>query len=151
MQRSLPLGDYSVPLLIGDKQGLSQKQTVHVRVCSCPDGLTCAEPLVARAGVLQGALAPLGVAFMALAGQHRQELSWECSSSPRAVSRGHRVLGSGDGRGQRVVFENDSQAHGRPRLGWEVSTLVRQAACLAEGPSALYSTLQQWNLEMDIV
>ncbi|XP_020760811.2 cadherin-like protein 26 [Odocoileus virginianus] len=67
MQRSLPLGDYSVPLLIGDKQGLSQKQTVHVRVCSCPDGFTCAEPLVARAGVLQGALAPLGVAFMALA------------------------------------------------------------------------------------
>ncbi|XP_044783767.1 cadherin-like protein 26 isoform X4 [Bubalus bubalis] len=67
MQRSLPLGDYSVPLVIGDKQGLSQKQTVHVRVCSCPDGFTCAEPLVARAGVLQGALAPLCVAFMALA------------------------------------------------------------------------------------
>uniref|UniRef100_A0A8C2NQS1 Cadherin domain-containing protein n=1 Tax=Capra hircus TaxID=9925 RepID=A0A8C2NQS1_CAPHI len=47
MQRTLPLGDYSVPLLIGDKQGLSQKQTVHVRVCSCPDGFTCAEePLI---------------------------------------------------------------------------------------------------------
>uniref|UniRef100_A0A8C6EF74 Cadherin-like protein 26 n=1 Tax=Moschus moschiferus TaxID=68415 RepID=A0A8C6EF74_MOSMO len=67
MQRSLPLGDYSVPLLIGDKQGLSQKQTVHVRVCSCPDGFTCAEPVIARAGVLQGALAPLCVAFVALA------------------------------------------------------------------------------------
>ncbi|XP_070657450.1 cadherin-like protein 26 isoform X6 [Bos indicus] len=67
MQRSLPLGDYSVPLLIGDKQGLSQKQTVHVRVCSCPDGFTCAEPLIARAGVMKGALAPLCVAFMALA------------------------------------------------------------------------------------
>ncbi|XP_040104645.1 cadherin-like protein 26 [Oryx dammah] len=67
MQRSLPLGDYSVPLLIGDKQGLSQKQTVHVRVCSCPDGFTCVEPLIARAGVLQGTLVPLCVAFMALA------------------------------------------------------------------------------------
>ncbi|XP_042085847.1 cadherin-like protein 26 isoform X4 [Ovis aries] len=67
MQRTLPLGDYSVPLLIGDKQGLSQKQTVHVRVCSCPNGFTCAEPLVARAGVLPGALVPLCVAFLALA------------------------------------------------------------------------------------
>ncbi|XFF83803.1 hypothetical protein AB1E18_010022 [Capra hircus] len=67
MQRTLPLGDYSVPLLIGDKQGLSQKQTVHVRVCSCPDGFTCAEPLVGRAGVLPGALVPLCVAFLALA------------------------------------------------------------------------------------
>ncbi|KAB0404596.1 hypothetical protein E2I00_017043 [Balaenoptera physalus] len=67
MLRSLPRGDYLVPLFIGDKQGLSQKQTVHVRVCSCPGGFTCAEPSVAGAGLLQGVLASLCAAFIALA------------------------------------------------------------------------------------
>ncbi|XP_054429509.1 cadherin-like protein 26 [Pteronotus mesoamericanus] len=42
MQKSLARGDYFVPLFIRDRQGLSQKQTVHVRVCSCPGGSTCA-------------------------------------------------------------------------------------------------------------
>ncbi|KAM5218708.1 cadherin-like protein 26 isoform 2-T2 [Hipposideros larvatus] len=68
MLRSLPCGDYSVPLFIGDKQGLSQKQTVHVRVCSCAGGLTCvAEPSVAGAGLPVGVLAPLCAVFTALA------------------------------------------------------------------------------------
>ncbi|XP_058419389.1 cadherin-like protein 26 [Diceros bicornis minor] len=67
MLRSLPRGNYSVPLFIGDKQGLSQKQTVHVRVCSCHSGVTCAEHSVAGAGLLLGPLAPLCAVFMALA------------------------------------------------------------------------------------
>ena len=95
MLRSLPRGDYLVPLFIGDKQGLSQKQTVHVRVCSCPGGFTCAEPSVAGAGLLQGVLASLCAAFIALAGQQIQELSWECGSSPQAVSQGHESSGVG--------------------------------------------------------
>ncbi|GAB5569044.1 cadherin-like protein 26 [Prionailurus iriomotensis] len=67
MSRSLPPGNYSVPLFIRDKQGLSRKQTVHVRVCSCPDGVTCAEPSVTGAGLLVGALVPPFAAFVALA------------------------------------------------------------------------------------
>lgn len=70
MLRSLPPGDYSVPLFIGDGQGLSQKQTVHVRVCSCPGGATCAaEPLADGPELPVGVLAPLCVVFLALAGQ----------------------------------------------------------------------------------
>ncbi|XP_075383795.1 cadherin-like protein 26 [Tenrec ecaudatus] len=41
--KSLPLGDYLVPLRIGDYQGLSQRQTVHLRVCSCLGGTTCVD------------------------------------------------------------------------------------------------------------
>ncbi|XP_008524819.1 cadherin-like protein 26 isoform X1 [Equus przewalskii] len=67
MLRSLPRGDYSVPLFIRDKQGLSQKQSVHVRVCSCLSGFTCAERSVAGAGLLPGLLAPLCAGFLALA------------------------------------------------------------------------------------
>ena len=71
MLRSLPPGNYSVPLLIRDKQGLSQKQTVHVRVCFCPDGVMCVEPSVAvtGTGLLVGTLAPPCAAFIILAGQ----------------------------------------------------------------------------------
>ncbi|EFB24004.1 hypothetical protein PANDA_003560, partial [Ailuropoda melanoleuca] len=69
MLRSLPPGNYSVPLLIRDKQGLSQKQTVHVRVCFCPEGVMCVEPSVAvtGTGLLVGTLAPPCAAFMILA------------------------------------------------------------------------------------
>lgn len=55
-------------LLTGDRQGLSQKQIVHVKVCSCPGGLMCVEPSMTEAGLLQGALAPLCAAFVALVG-----------------------------------------------------------------------------------
>lgn len=70
MLRSLPRGDYLVSLFIGDRQGLSQKQTVHVRVCSCPGEATCAvEPLAAEPELLVGVLAPLCMVFLALAGR----------------------------------------------------------------------------------
>ncbi|PNI36320.1 CDH26 isoform 1 [Pan troglodytes] len=65
--RSLPRGNYLVPLFIGDKQGLSQKQTVHVRICPCASGLTCVEHADAEVGLLVGALFPVCAAFVALA------------------------------------------------------------------------------------
>ncbi|XP_053527239.1 cadherin-like protein 26 [Artibeus jamaicensis] len=68
MLESLPPGDYLVPLFIGDRQGLSQKQTVHVRVCPCPGGSTCvAEASHAGPGLLLGVLTPLCVVLLALA------------------------------------------------------------------------------------
>ncbi|XP_006873461.1 PREDICTED: cadherin-like protein 26 [Chrysochloris asiatica] len=69
MVRSLPSGNYSVPLRIGDQQGLSQKQTVYVRVCSCPGGVTCAQLAANTAGVglPMGMLIPVCVAFLVLA------------------------------------------------------------------------------------
>eukprot|EP00074_Homo_sapiens_P103301 XP_016883486.1 cadherin-like protein 26 isoform X5 [Homo sapiens] len=65
--RSLPRGNYLVPLFIGDKQGLSQKQTVHVRICPCASGLTCVELADAEVGLHVGALFPVCAAFVALA------------------------------------------------------------------------------------
>lgn len=70
MPRSLLRGHHSVLLSIGDRQGLSQKQTVHVRVCSCPGRATyVAETLAAGPELLVGVLASLCVVFLTLAGQ----------------------------------------------------------------------------------
>ncbi|KAM6163891.1 cadherin-like protein 26 [Rhynchocyon petersi] len=69
MARRLLPGNYSVPLRIADQQGLSRKQTVHVQVCSCPGGLTCAqlEAVHARAVLPMGVLVPGCVALVILA------------------------------------------------------------------------------------
>ncbi|XP_045384836.1 cadherin-like protein 26 [Lemur catta] len=66
MLRSLPVGNYSVPLVIGDRQGVSQKQTVHVRVCSCSSGFMCVEHYHTGAELV-GALSSVCVVFAALA------------------------------------------------------------------------------------
>lgn len=73
MRRSLPPGDYLVPLFIGDRQGLTQKQTVHVRICSCPSGSDCEEH--SEPGLLWWALSPVCAAVMALSGERFRELS----------------------------------------------------------------------------
>lgn len=73
MRRSLPPGDYLVPLFIGDRQGLAQKQTVHVRICSCPSGSDCEEH--SDPGLLCWALSPVCAAVMALSGERFRELS----------------------------------------------------------------------------
>ena len=39
MVESLPPGNYSLPLHISDKQGFFKEQNLHVRVCSCQDGI----------------------------------------------------------------------------------------------------------------
>lgn len=62
--RSLPPGDYLVPLFIADRQGLAQKQTVHVRICSCPGGSECEER--SDPGLLWWVLSPVCAALMAL-------------------------------------------------------------------------------------
>lgn len=67
MLRSLPPGEYLVPLFIGDRQGLTQRQTVHVRVCSCPNGSKC--ETLSNTGLLLWALSPVCAALLALAGQ----------------------------------------------------------------------------------
>ncbi|XP_063154885.1 cadherin-like protein 26 [Candoia aspera] len=41
MLKRLPLGSYSVPLHILDRQGFSKQQSLHVRVCSCLNGTRC--------------------------------------------------------------------------------------------------------------
>ncbi|XP_070275777.1 cadherin-like protein 26 isoform X1 [Myotis yumanensis] len=87
MLRSLPPGDYSVPLSIRDRQGLSQKQTVHVRVCSCPGGAMCAaEPLAAGPELPVGVLAPLCVVFLALAVALLLLLRCDCVSGAKRHS-----------------------------------------------------------------
>lgn len=95
--RSLPRGNYLVPLFIGDKQGLSQKQTVHVRICPCASGFTCVEHADAGVGLLVGALSPVCAAFVALAGQWSVGVSWDYGSSPQAIGQGYGVCW---GRGQ---------------------------------------------------
>uniref|UniRef100_A0A8C6R6A0 Cadherin-like protein 26 n=1 Tax=Nannospalax galili TaxID=1026970 RepID=A0A8C6R6A0_NANGA len=65
MLRNLPPGNYLVPLFIGDRQGLSQKQVVHVRICSCPGGSECEELSDTR--LPWQALSPVCAAFTALA------------------------------------------------------------------------------------
>ncbi|KAH0619216.1 hypothetical protein JD844_019021 [Phrynosoma platyrhinos] len=50
MIKSLPPGNYSVPLQISDKQGFFKEQTLPVTVCACQDGKTC-EQKIERASV----------------------------------------------------------------------------------------------------
>ncbi|XP_068928883.1 cadherin-like protein 26 [Petaurus breviceps papuanus] len=67
MVRSLQNGYYSVPFIILDKQGFFKKQILHVRLCSCLDGITCVEssmPFVGLGGVV---IVPTCAAFMLLA------------------------------------------------------------------------------------
>ncbi|XP_034497465.1 cadherin-like protein 26 [Ailuropoda melanoleuca] len=105
MLRSLPPGNYSVPLLIRDKQGLSQKQTVHVRVCFCPEGVMCVEPSVAvtGTGLLVGTLAPPCAAFMILAATLLFLLRCYFLSKvrPRSSEEGQQTL---------IVYNDESKA-----------------------------------------
>ncbi|KAM5304550.1 cadherin-like protein 26 isoform 2-T2 [Glossophaga mutica] len=108
MPKSLPRGDYSVPLFIGDRQGLSQKQTVHVRVCSCPGGSTCAaEASSAGLGLLLGVLAPLCAVFLALAVALFFVLRRGFVSG--AKRRRHSVL-HGEGQQTLITYNEESRA-----------------------------------------
>ncbi|XP_045651394.1 cadherin-like protein 26 [Ursus americanus] len=126
MLRSLPPGNYSVPLLIGDKQGLSQKQTVHVRVCSCPNGVMCGEPsaAVTGTGLLVGALAPPCAAFMLLAATLLFLLRCYFVSEvrPRSSEEGQQTL---------IAYNDESKAistQGRPDVRDHVSVLLLNTA-----------------------
>ncbi|XP_073539126.1 cadherin-like protein 26 [Phyllobates terribilis] len=41
MRKSLPKGNYTIPLEIYDRQGSYSEQVLNIRVCSCPDGASC--------------------------------------------------------------------------------------------------------------
>lgn len=107
MQKSLPRGDHLVPLFIGDRQGLAQKQTVRVRACSCPDGSACAaEAARAGPGLLLGVLAPLCAVFLALAGQ------W---------AAGWPGLGAWKWGPRRWGAEGSREQRGTQRRGWKLT------------------------------
>lgn len=96
MRRSLPPGDYLVPLFIGDRQGLAQKQTVHVRICSCPSGSDCEEH--SDPGLLWWALSPVCAAVMALSASLLGLLRCYCVFGPKRLrgfipsDSGHQTL-----------------------------------------------------------
>ncbi|KAE8574537.1 hypothetical protein XENTR_v10003472 [Xenopus tropicalis] len=63
MLRNLPKGNYSVPLNVYDRQGTLEAQTLHIRICSCPDGQTCEKPQPPQYLLGPGAI---GIIFLAL-------------------------------------------------------------------------------------
>uniref|UniRef100_A0A8C5TP44 Cadherin 26 n=1 Tax=Malurus cyaneus samueli TaxID=2593467 RepID=A0A8C5TP44_9PASS len=70
MLRSLPQGSYLVPIIIQDMQGFSTRQNQHIRLCFCPDGLTCEySPLLQAAGLGTGAIAVMLMALLLLLGK----------------------------------------------------------------------------------
>ncbi|KAM6319284.1 cadherin-like protein 26 [Podargus strigoides] len=68
MLRSLPQGNYLVPLIIQDRRGFSTRQNQHVRLCFCPDGHTCNDSPLPQAavGLGGGAIAVILTAFLLL-------------------------------------------------------------------------------------
>ncbi|XP_053430167.1 cadherin-like protein 26 isoform X3 [Nycticebus coucang] len=107
MLRSLPHGNYSVPLIIGDRQGISQKQTVHVRLCSCLGGVTCVEPLGAGAESLTGVLLAVCGAFMALAVALLLLLRCYFASEP---GRRRFAIPSDEGHQTLILYNEESKA-----------------------------------------
>lgn len=117
MLRSLSRGDYSVPVSIRGRRGLSQKQTVHVRVCSCPGGATCAaEPLAAEPELFVGVLAPLGLVFLALAVALLLLLRCDCVNGGRR----HRRPALHEEGQQTLIRYNDESRAISGQLGSEV-------------------------------
>uniref|UniRef100_A0A8C8RRS3 Cadherin-like protein 26 n=1 Tax=Pelusios castaneus TaxID=367368 RepID=A0A8C8RRS3_9SAUR len=66
MLRSLPHGKYLVPLLILDRQGLFQKQTLTVRLCPCTEGRICDESISMPLSLGGGAIALILTALLLL-------------------------------------------------------------------------------------
>ncbi|XP_040588816.1 cadherin-like protein 26 isoform X2 [Mesocricetus auratus] len=105
MLRSLPPGDYVVPLFIGDRQGLTQKQRVHVRVCSCPGGSECENR--SDVGLPWWALSPICAAFAVLAAALLSLLRCHFAFGPRRL-RG--FIPSDNGHQTLIVYNEESQA-----------------------------------------
>ncbi|XP_078275343.1 cadherin-like protein 26 [Rhinoraja longicauda] len=62
-KKKIPIGNYSIPVIIQDRQGLVQRNTLHVWVCPCDDGRMCPDhaPMPAALGA-----AAIGILFGAL-------------------------------------------------------------------------------------
>nr|XP_034350620.1 cadherin-like protein 26 [Arvicanthis niloticus] len=105
MLRSLPPGDYLVPLFIGDRQGLAQKQTVHVKICSCPGGSECEKH--SDTGLLWWALSPVCAALMALSVAFLCLLRCPCVFGPKRLRR---FIPSDSGHQTLTVYNEESKA-----------------------------------------
>ncbi|XP_075427481.1 cadherin-like protein 26 isoform X2 [Ascaphus truei] len=64
MLKSLPKGNHTVSLNVFDRQGSSGRQTLNVRVCSCPDGLTCEKMQPATHSLGGGAIGVMVAALL---------------------------------------------------------------------------------------
>ncbi|XP_038659102.1 cadherin-like protein 26 isoform X2 [Scyliorhinus canicula] len=62
-KNNIPIGNYTVPLKIRDRQGITQETSLNLHICHCLDGKTCPAPKPARA-VLAGAA--IGLLFAGL-------------------------------------------------------------------------------------
>ncbi|XP_031229645.1 cadherin-like protein 26 isoform X1 [Mastomys coucha] len=105
MLRSLPPGDYLVPLFIADRQGLAQKQTVHVRICSCHSGSECEEH--SDTWLLWWALSPVCAAFMALSVALLCLLRCSCIFGPKRLRD---FIPSDSGHQTLIVYNEESKA-----------------------------------------
>ncbi|EGV93216.1 Cadherin-like protein 26 [Cricetulus griseus] len=111
MLRSLPPGDYLVPLFIADRQGLTQKQTVHVRVCSCPSGSECENRSDVR--LLWWALSPVCAALAVLAAALLCLLRCHFAFGPKRL-RGS--IPSENGHQTLIVYNEESKALSAQKL-----------------------------------
>nr|XP_042133051.1 cadherin-like protein 26 [Peromyscus maniculatus bairdii] len=105
MLRSLSPGDYLVPLFIGDRQGLTQKQTVHVRICSCPSGSKCENR--SDMGLLWWALSPTCAALLALAAALLLLLRCHFAFGPKRLGG---FIPSDNGHQTLIVYNEESKA-----------------------------------------
>ncbi|XP_072370863.1 cadherin-like protein 26 isoform X3 [Scyliorhinus torazame] len=62
-KNKIPIGNYTVPLKIRDRQGITQETSLNLHICHCLDGETCPAPKPASA-VLAGAA--IGLLFAGL-------------------------------------------------------------------------------------
>ncbi|XP_059836502.1 cadherin-like protein 26 isoform X1 [Hypanus sabinus] len=65
-RKAIPFGNYTIPLTVQDRQGLVQRSTLHIWVCSCPDGKRCPDPKPPTAALGVAAIVLLFAAFLLL-------------------------------------------------------------------------------------
>ncbi|KAH0511053.1 Cadherin-like protein 26 [Microtus ochrogaster] len=132
MLRSLPPGEYLVPLFIGDRQGLTQRQTVHVRVCSCPSGSKC--ETLSNTGLLLWVLSPVCAALLVLAAALLSLLRCRFEFGPKRLGG---VIPSDNGHQTLIVYNEESQALSaqmQPTGGGQMPALSFSAAAAYAKP-----------------
>ncbi|XP_072132970.1 cadherin-like protein 26 [Mobula birostris] len=63
-RKEIPIGNYTIPLTIQDRQGLVERSTLHVWVCSCSDGKRCPDPKPPTAALSVAAVFLMFVALL---------------------------------------------------------------------------------------
>ncbi|KAM6457187.1 cadherin-like protein 26 isoform 2-T2 [Liasis olivaceus] len=138
--KSLPPGNYSVPLRILDLQGFSRQQSLHVKVCSCPDGITCEPPLELAAvslGLSGGATATIVAAFLLLILGLAVLLWCSCISK---VEKGPAFIPYEGGNQSLINYNEESQhvlSQDTPDLGNHATPSSVYANILKEKPQVL--------------